>query len=280
MGKKWVYVLKNTNNENNKIYIGETFRLFRRFNEHLEGYGAKNTSYFKNVELIGLYDVIQNNIFIEYHSQINLGFIKELNNFTFDNIKNEVNINDTGKTLSLFLENHITERFMHIHKNSNNYNIAGGKYTKGNYIKNFNNTNIIDRPLCKCNLPCEVFLSKKNDFWFKCPLTNTEWVDFLHENLNIPEPCDFFEKYMGDIDIKNRYNEFQKKINSSIIYNIPNIEKQSTKNYPCIICNLKIYKPVFSKGFRQICKNCIMNKYEQVKKYKKSKIQFINEDDE
>ena len=64
MGKKWVYVLKNTDNEYNDIYVGETLRLFRRFNEHLEGYGAKNTSEFQNVELIGLYDVIQNNIFI------------------------------------------------------------------------------------------------------------------------------------------------------------------------------------------------------------------------
>ena len=36
MGKKWVYVLRNTDNEYNDIYIGETIRLFRRFNEHLE----------------------------------------------------------------------------------------------------------------------------------------------------------------------------------------------------------------------------------------------------
>jgi len=72
MGKKWVYVLKNTNNEYNYIYVGETLRLFRRFNEHLEGYGSKNTSEFQNVELIGIYDVIQNNIFIEYHSWNNL----------------------------------------------------------------------------------------------------------------------------------------------------------------------------------------------------------------
>jgi predicted GIY-YIG superfamily endonuclease len=55
MGKKWVYVLKNTDNEYNDIYIGETIRLFRRFNEHLEGRGGKNTSDFQNVELIGYF---------------------------------------------------------------------------------------------------------------------------------------------------------------------------------------------------------------------------------
>ena len=278
MGKKWVYVLKNTDNEYNDIYVGETLRLFRRFNEHLEGYGAKNTSEFQNVELIGLYDVIQNNIFIEYHSQIKLDFIEELNNFTFDNIKNKVNSNDTGKTLSLFLENRITERFMHIHKNSNNYNIAGGKYTKGNYIKNFNDTNIIDRPLCKCNLPCEVFLSKKNDFWFKCPLTNTEWIDFSHENLNIPEPCDFVAKYMDDITIKKNYTDFQKKINSDAIYNIPKIEKHTTNELSCVICHILNYNPIFMKGYRQLCKKCVVNKYDEIINYKKPKIQFINDD--
>lgn len=275
-GEKWVYVLKNTNYEYYDIHVGETSRLFRRFNEHLQGYGAKNTSDFENVELIGLYDVIQNNIFIEYNSQIKLGFIEELNNFTFDNIKNVIN-NDEGKTLSLLLENLITERFMYIHKNRDNYNIAGGKYTKGN--DNFNDTNIIDRPLCKCNLPCEVFLSKKNDFWFKCPLTNTEWIDFTHEKFDIPEPCDFFEKYMGDITNKTKYIDFLQKINNNIIYNIPKIEKQSTNILSCIICNSLNYKPIFSKGYRQICKNCVMNKFDEIKTYKKPKIKFINDDE-
>jgi hypothetical protein len=37
MCKKWVYVLKNTDKEYKDIYVGETLRLFRRFNEHLEG---------------------------------------------------------------------------------------------------------------------------------------------------------------------------------------------------------------------------------------------------
>lgn len=280
MGKKWVYVLKNTDKEYKDIYVGETLRLFRRFNEHLEGFGDKNTSDFYDVDLIGLYDVIQNNIFITYHSQLKEGYIEELNNFTFDNIKNEINNNDIGKTLSLFLENRITERFMHIHKNNDYYKIAGGKYTKGNYINNFNDTNIIDRPLCKCNLPCEVFLSKKNDFWFKCPLTNTEWIDFSHVNLNIPEPCDFFEKYIDDIIIKKNYIDFQEKINNDIIiYNIPKIEKQSTNKLSCIICNSLNYNPIFSKGYRQLCKKCVINKFDEIKNYKKSKIQFINDDD-
>ncbi len=279
MGKKWVYVLKNTDNKFNDIYIGETSRLYRRFKEHLEGRGCKNTSDFENVELIGLYDVIQNNIFIKYHIGIKYNFIEELNNFTFDNIREEIKDNDIDKTLSLFLENRITERFMHIHKNSDNYNISGGKYTKGNYIKDFNDIDIIDRPLCKCNLPCEVLLSKNNDFWFKCPLTNTEWIDFLDDNLYIPEPCNFFEKYKDDIILKKNYNDFQNKINCDIIYNIPKIEKQFTNKLSCIICNSLNYNPIFSKGYRQLCKECVINKYDDIKNYKKPKIQFINDDD-
>lgn len=52
-------MIKNIDNEYNDIYVGETLRLFRRFNEHLQGYGSKNTSDFQDVYLIGLYDVIQ-----------------------------------------------------------------------------------------------------------------------------------------------------------------------------------------------------------------------------
>ena len=200
MGKKWVYVLHNIDNEYNDIYIGETIRLYRRLNEHLEGCGAKNTTDFYNVNLIGLYDVIKNNLFITYQEQIKNNLLDEINNNTFDNIRNEIDNNDIGKTLSLYLENRITERYMYMYKDYNNYNISGGKYTKGNYIKDFNNIDdVIDRPLCKCNLPCEVFLSKNNDFWFKCPLSNTNWMDFTHENFEIPEHCNFFEKY----NIKN-----------------------------------------------------------------------------
>ena len=84
---------------------------------------------------------------------------------------------------------------------------------------------------------------------------------------------------MDDIIIKKNYINFLEKINNNIIYNIPKIEKEYSNKLSCIICNSLNYNPIFSKGYRQLCKDCVMNKYEQIKNYKKPKIQFINDDD-
>ena len=62
---------------------------------------------------------------------------------------------------------------------------------------------------------------------------------------------------------------------------IPKIEKHSTKELSCVICNILNYNPIFSKGYRQICKKCVMNKFDEIKNYKKPKFQFcfLREDD-
>ena len=60
--------------------------------------------------------------------------------------------------------------------------------------------------------------------------------------------------------------------------NLVSLQKYSSYFNFCI-CNSLNYNPIFSKGYRQCCKNCIMNKYEQIKNYKQPKIQFINDDD-
>ena len=61
----------------------------------------------------------ENEVKISRIRKIKNGFIEELNNFTFDNIKNEVNSNNIDKTLSLILENPILATYIRRSKQIN-----------------------------------------------------------------------------------------------------------------------------------------------------------------
>ena len=74
----WVYVLEC---EDDYLYVGETTRLFKRFNEHLRNRGGSNTIKHKPYKLIGLYNVNNNWSFIRYRNAIKLG---EYNKFIID----------------------------------------------------------------------------------------------------------------------------------------------------------------------------------------------------
>jgi len=80
---------------------------------------------------------------------------------------------------------------------SQDYIVSGGKYTKSNQTVNVNQVKF-DRPVCHCNMPCDVFLSKKNEVWFKCALSNASWIEYHHPFFSVDEPCDFLQKYLGD----------------------------------------------------------------------------------
>jgi len=298
MSKHWVYVLKNVNEyssdeelQTNGIksycdyYIGETTRLYRRWSEHLSGNGAINTHYFDNVVLIGLYNIKENLAFADYDKQVKYYNDFEINNFTYQNW-NDRDIND-GENLEI--ENIITEIFI-LNSNENYNNIKGGKYTKelsentyNNLLKNKNY--IIDRPNCKCGYPCEVFLSKKNDIWFKCPISNTDWIKFKHPNFEIADNCDFIQKYKKDEIYKHKYNDFIEKESDICILNIPKLEYKNgsetnwKQNMNCTICNNEKYNPIFNKGFRALCKECLISNFDKVKGYKKQTYDFIDDSD-
>jgi predicted GIY-YIG superfamily endonuclease len=209
----WVYVLEC---EDNFIYVGETQHLFKRFMQHLKGCGASNTTRHKPLRLAGLYKVNENFSFYQYRSAItNLIDITRI-------------IHEWGSFGdNLLIENNITERLFYERRNNHEYGtgnewyrIRGGKYTKEDLdramsyakemcerpnrvvgsltmstpIDSIPENTIVDRPLCKCNYPCEVKLSRdKTTIYFVCSLKNV-WPDFF-SYLHINKPCDFWKRY-------------------------------------------------------------------------------------
>lgn len=115
----WVYVLKC---EDNRIYVGETTKLFTRWSQHINGTGAKCTQIFGPNSIIGLYNISKNIAFENYKNDNN--YTKLLSTFDIDwkeMYRNELT--------NLDIENYITECFMKKMEN-NWYKVRGGKYTK------------------------------------------------------------------------------------------------------------------------------------------------------
>ena len=275
----WVYVLEC---EDDYIYVGETTRLFRRFNEHLRNRGGSNTIKHKPYKLIGLYKVNENHSFIQYRNTIKSG---EYNRFILDNWENDGD--------NLLIENHITERFLYERKENDYYGgglewykVRGGKYTREtldeiveqykfasekegriyrvrNPIESIPTDTIVDRPLCKCNCPSEVKLSKdKSKVYFVCALKNV-WGDFCSD-LQVDKPCDFWQLYTEDKEVKNQYEVVKRRSIESWISNIP-LSKYKINPEPCISCSKTGYLAIFNSGARRLCQTCIITKYDSLK---------------
>lgn len=206
MGKNWIFILKHSGyNEiwdDFELYVGETSRLYRSFNEHLEGRGAESTTSFNNdITLVGLYDANNNSHFMRYHGYK----LKGLDCTVLSEWAEKSDCYD-----SFECKNKITERLYLLLDGESGFgrpefletgwcdSIKGGKYTKKNIKFNKEKIDIEiieDRPICKCGFPSEVFLSKKGEIWFKCCISNTTWINFSHKNFIIGEPCNFLKKY-------------------------------------------------------------------------------------
>ena len=261
----WIYVLQC---EDDYIYIGETIRLYRRFNEHIYKNGAVNTTRHEPHKLIGLYKLGDNYSFYKYRNQIRNG---EYNKFALDDWGGEANEID-----NLLIENRFTELCMYLRKEDNNFifddgqwnKVRGGKYTKqiySNPTTTLNIEDILDRPLCKCGLPCEVRLSKdKTKICYVCAIYNI-WDD-MNIDLEVEEPCDFFKVYNEDVYIKKQYEIIQEKIRENKW--VKNIPKSVYKIHPepCILCKKENYTPIWCYGqTKRICQPCFSNKFDELK---------------
>jgi hypothetical protein len=173
----WVYVLQS---EERDIYVGETVRLFRRWNEHQTGRGGINTSNGDYTTIIGLYSVVNNRSFKR--------FLEDDEVWRCERYWND----EVDKQDALDIENFITERYL-TDRGITNYSIRGGKYTTEDRCENFwfgGGTCKKDRPLCKCGYPCEVKIKNdKTKIYFVCPVP--DWI----EGFTIPEKCNFWEEY-------------------------------------------------------------------------------------
>jgi predicted GIY-YIG superfamily endonuclease len=255
----WVYVVEC---EEGHIYIGETKRLYRRFNEHLSGNGSVNTGKHKPNYLVGLYKVSDNESFMQYRDDIN------------NNEYNKCTILNWGmdESSKLEVENHITEIFLYLRTNSKDgefmfedgewEKVRGGKYTKDvakNPISKMDVKNIIDRPCCECGYPCEVKISKdKKTIYFVCSLKNT-WDAFFN-GLEIAEKCEYYKVYTEDVYIKKQNEINEKRLKEYWCNNLP------TEFNACIKCKIIQYNMIYSYGVRrQLCQRCFSNKYEELK---------------
>jgi hypothetical protein len=261
----WVYIVEC---EDNYLYVGETTRLFRRFNEHTSGRGGANTQMHKPKYLIGLYKVGENDSFMEYKSFIEN---EEYSYFT---------IRDWGidESRNLHIENHFTEMLLYLRgRNASGDDtqpyfeyddgdwskVKGGKYTKHareNPIKGLSINSIMDRPLCKCSLPSEVKLSKdKKTIYFVCSLKNV-WDDFDTGSLKVGSNCDFYKVYIEDEYVKKEHEINQRWLKQDWCKNLPCEFKT------CIGCNKGEYIMQYAHGKRrQICQKCFSINNESLK---------------
>jgi len=275
----WIYVLEC---EDDYLYVGETTRLFRRFNEHLRSRGGSNTIKHKPIKLIGLYKVNENYSFLKYRNRIKEN---EYNRFILDDWENEGD--------NLLIENHITERFLYERRENDSYGngsewykVRGGKYTREkldkivaayktasekegiiynsrNPIQSIATDSIVDRPLCKCYNPSEVKLSKdKTKIYFICSLKNI-WDDFFSD-LQINNSCDFRQSYTDDKQVKTQYDIVKVRSMENWISNIP-LSMYKINPEPCISCSKTGYLAIFNKGARRLCQSCILTKYDLLK---------------
>lgn len=177
----WVYVLMSSTT--GAIYVGETVRLYRRWNEHRTGRGGVTTSSDNYDTLIGLYRVGRNWQFLTYRPEMLGGTYKYQCERYWDE--------ERDKDAALRVENHITERYRLERKKVDWWNVRGGKYCSGKGILDIGKV-VVDRPLCKCGYPCEVNIKQdKSKLYFTCPVP--EWTAF--EDMHTPVRCSFWEEF-------------------------------------------------------------------------------------
>jgi predicted GIY-YIG superfamily endonuclease len=252
----WVYAIEGSDGD---IYVGETTRLYRRFNEHETGRGGQNTSRMNIQKLRGIYSVGNNNSFLKYKDDL---------------LKGEYNWkcshywgSDEDKESACLIENNITKQYIsRIQDIAQQFNIRGGCLTTTDRVKNFIFSDeckhfIADRPLCYCGSPAEVNLTKdKGKIYFNCPLSKPSNWDNFYSFSEIPEKCNFYQEFKAYSESKEKHDDARKKQYEWWVSKLP---KHGDK---CIKCRLDIYKPIWSAGKRfSCCEQCFSTHYETLK---------------
>ena len=161
MTKTWLYVLSNTTSKGKYYYIGMTYRLARRLNEHAAEQGAQCTSTYLYDTLEAVYKICD----YECHDHA--------------------------------CENELTLKLMRA-QGGGWWKVRGGKWCKDRNDKPKELSSMPFPVVCKCGLPTDTRTSKKNGKTYRtCPRNYMNWID---ETLDLPaydihatNSCGFFE---------------------------------------------------------------------------------------
>lgn len=203
----WVYVLRCTGEKeewtskgvNDKIYVGETMRLYRRLNEHCnKDSGSCTTHEFYPNMLLALYKVEDDLLYINsnensiHRKMYNEGYIDKLEN----------------KDDSRNLENTITEMNMQA-MGPKWKNVYGGKYHNG--YRPYDNPGEeleFNRPFCNCKIPADIKKYNGKIYW-RCAKKNIwdKLYAYIVDDLGLRrqdfvEPCKFYKDYCKDEKFK------------------------------------------------------------------------------
>lgn len=272
---RWVYVLKC---EDDYYYVGETKRLYRRFWEHIDGFGGLNTSIYKPTGIVAIYKVNTLGKFFEYNNNVIDTINKNDKNGYNKWLLKDFDDDDDDEYDNLYAENNITECLM-IYNKDNWKKIRGGKYTK--FIEyNFPvNEYIKELPMCNCGLPCDIKKNQnKNYLYFRCSKKNM-WNDFKKQFDIEEEPCNFYMEYIKDLEFRlNENTKFEDRCKTlkelfKKSYWLKNVSKYDDYEPEVCIggCNKGYSYSKVSYNYKELnlCYDCFINKNEELsKKYK------------
>lgn len=238
----WIYILLC---EDDIYYVGETTRLYRRFDEHISGEGGVNTSTYGPIEVVAIYKL--------------------------DKLVELLGLRDDHR----YVENLIAETLM-MNDNYNWENIRGGKYTK--FDCSYNKPSKIDfnLPFCHCKLPCDVNCYE-GKLYYRCPKKNM-YEGFEDNVFNANNNmCKYYE--LCEKEITERYNRKQKKI--ELIKKSFWLRDLVGGIYEfCVGGCGKTYNPydkiIYNGRSINLCTDCFIDKYDELKKKYTSNPRYID----
>ena len=89
------------------------------------------------------------------------------------------------------------------------------------------------------------------------------WGDFCSDLL-VDTPCDFWQLYTDDKEVKAQYEVVKARSRESWVSNIP-LSAYKIEPEPCISCSKTNYLAIFDGGTRRLCQPCIITKYISLK---------------
>jgi len=204
MPKHWVYVLAC---ENNRIYVGETTRLYRRLLEHVKGTGGKNTHMYAPLQLIGLYSVHQNvpepcKDFRDFED-----FITEL--IMCHKPDTWFYVHGGKYTRYKETSEDIIQTIMHV--DSSDINIRHSRHSghpmHSRHSRHSRHSKIDARPFCHCGLPCERKVNEIHKYVYYCCSKHNIWTNMVKFFKSaapsfciLDDPCDYYGKVEEQTD--------------------------------------------------------------------------------